>query len=304
MATIFAALMPVALLIALGLVLQRANFLEAGGWVAAERLVYYVLFPALLFLELARADLSDLPVLRLAVVMVLVQVTMAGFAVAMSAVLRLPGSGFTSLLQAVTRWNSYVAIALAPLLFGPEGGAVMALAVAVITPIANFMAVAALARHGHGHARGALGFLRAVGSNPLIIACLAGILWNLFGLHMPEMLGRVLELLARGALALGLLAVGAGLRALPMAAAGPALGAAIAGKLVLSPLLAAGLGWFMGLEALELGVLVLACGVPTSSSSYILARLLGGDADLMAGIITTQTAIALITLPLMLLLVT
>jgi malonate transporter and related proteins len=302
MSTIFGALAPVSMLILLGLILRRIGFLEEAGWAALERLVYYVLFPILLFLELARAELGQVPVARLVVAMIAVQLTMALLATLTRHGAGLAGPTYTSLLQGLVRWNSYVAIALVPLMFGHTAAPLAALAVAVLTPVANLMSVAALARHGHSAGGGVRGFAKAVITNPLIVCCVLGIVWAALGLPLPAILGDTLGILAQGTLAIGLLAVGAGLRPIRLQAHSAPLLAAILGKLVLSPLLALGLGLLLGVEGVALAVLVLVSGVPTSSSSYILARLMGGDAELMAAIVTAQTALALVTLPAVLLL--
>jgi predicted permease len=303
MATIFAALLPVGLLIAIGCLLRVTRFIEEPGWAAIERLVYFVLFPALLFLELARADLSGLPGPQLGVAMIGTQLVLAGLALASSRLLHISGPAFTSLLQGVVRWNSYVAIALAPGLFGAAAVPIMALVLALIVPVANFLSVAALARYGRGGGAGTDGFIRALVTNPLLIACVAGILWNIGGFAIPRLVFETLSILSQATLAIGVLAVGAGLRPVRMGTASTPLLLAIVGRLALSPALAVGTGMAFGLEPVALGVVALASGVPTATSGYILARLLGGDADLMAAMITIQTILSLVTLPMVLLVV-
>ncbi len=295
-----AALLPVALLIALGFSLRRLRLLDAAGWAAVERLVYFVLFPALLFLELARTDLAGQPLLRLGGTLLLTQLLVAA-AVAMARPwLRLSGPAYTSVLQGVVRWNSYVAVALAPALFGPAGAALVAVAVAVMVPVANLLSVAALARHGSGRAAGPATLLQALLGNPLLLACAAGIAVNLAQVPLPGPVTEPLTLLARATLALGLLAVGAGLAPLAVLRRPALTVATCAAKLVVKPALAILIGRLLGLEATALGVAALACAVPTATSAYILARLLGGDAELMAGLITATTLAALLTLPLVL----
>ena len=61
-----------------------------------------------------------------------------------------------------------------------------------------------------------------------------------------------------------------------------------------------GLAWALGLSGLLVQVAVLLAALPTATSAYILARQLGGDAPLMAGIISGQTLLAMVTIPLML----
>jgi predicted permease len=298
------ALLPVVVLIGLGLLLARGGFLAREGWVAIERVVYFVLFPALLFLELAKAQLDGQPVLAMGGCLFLTQLALAAMAEGLRRLLRVAGPAHSSVVQCVVRFNSYVAIALAPALFGAAAASLTALAIAVMVPTANFLSVAALARHGEGAAgrRGLHGFLKALATNPLILACLAGLLAQLLGLRLPPLIIEPLAMLAHATLALGLLAVGAGLR-LGVVLARPALVLiATLGQLVLKPLLAFGLARLLGVGGTALAVVILVSAVPTSTSSYILARLMGGDAELMAALITTTTFLALATLPLVLIL--
>jgi malonate transporter len=169
--------------------------------------------------------------------------------------------------------------------------------VAVLVPLANVLSVAALARHGGKKAGGWRGFVRALATNPLILACVAGQLWGQTGMALPTPVADTLTILARATLALGLLTVGAGLRAFSLSASSRVLVAALLGKLVLSPVLALCVGTALGLGGPTLGACILICGVPTASSAYILARIAGGDAELMAAIITAQTVVAMVSLP-------
>jgi malonate transporter len=299
MRDVLPALAPVAALIALGLALRRSGFMPPSAWPPLERLVYHVLFPALLFGELARAPFAGQPLGAMAATLLGAQLAGAALAGALRRPLRLPGPAYTSLLQGVVRWNSYVVLSLVPPLFGREALPLCAVAIALLVPAANVLSVAALARHGAGRGGPAVA-ARAVLTNPLILACAAGLAWNAAGLPVPAPLGETLATLARAAVALGLLAVGAGLEGGAALARPLPLLAACAGKLLALPLVAYALGSLLGLSGAPLGVAVLALASPTATSAYVLARLLGGDADLMAAIVTATTVGALVTLPLVL----
>jgi malonate transporter and related proteins len=294
------ALAPVALLIALGYGLRATGFLPEAAWAPIDRLVYYVLFPALLVSELAVAELGGVPVAAMAASLLGTQLVMAALATAARRAWRLGGPAYTSVLQCVVRWNTYVALALAPALFGREGVPLIALAVVVVVPVANVMSVAALARHGSAGRAGPLAFARAVATNPLLLACLAGTALNLTGLGLPALLRDPLAILGRATLALGLLTVGAGLRPGLVVDRPGVIAETTAAHLLLKPLVGMALALPLGLGGTALQVVALACAVPTATSSYILARLLGGDAALMAALVTTTTAAALVTLPLVL----
>ena len=107
-----------------------------------------------------------------------------------------------------------------------------------------------------------------------------------------------MEIISRAALPLGLLAVGVALNLGALRTAGKPLVISSGLKLLIMPLVAVGISLLLKLEAHEQAMLVLFASVPTATSAYILARQLGGDAPLMAAIVTAQTLVAMLTLPL------
>ena len=298
------ATLPIFALIFLGAALRRSGMLGEGFWRGAERLVYFVLFPPLLFTTLATADFAALAAGELALAMV------AGAAALMLAlsllrpVLAMDGPAFTSLAQGALRQNTYIGFSAAFALFGAEGLAAAAIWVAAVTPIVNVYCIAVLTRHGSGAPSGSgpgLGAVaRAILKNPIILASAAGAAVNLAGLALPPILDEILGILARGALPLGLLAVGAGLDFVAVRRGGRALPLAVVLKLAVLPLLVLAALRFLDVSGLGATVALLIAGLPTAPSSYILARQLGGDARLLAGIIAVQTALSMITLPLIL----
>lgn len=302
MATVAEALLTVALVVALGVGLRRTGALPAPSWAPIERLTYFVLFPALIAVELARAELAGSGALRLAAALVGAQLAMFALAFLLRPLLALDGPRFGCLVQGFVRWNSYTALALAPLLFGPAAFGLAAIAVGSLTPVANVLSVWVLARHAPpGAPRPAL--LPSLATNPLLLACAAGLAWNLLGLPLPRLVAEPLSILGRATLALGLLAVGAGLEPLRHGAAWKVIAVAALGRLLLEPAIAILLARLFGLEGVALGVVALCSAVPTASSAYILARLMGGDAELTAAIVTVNTVLAVVTLPTVLALV-
>jgi predicted permease len=139
-----------------------------------------------------------------------------------------------------------------------------------------------------------------IATNPLILACLSGMLWNKFGMVLPESIVSVLSLISAAALPLGLLSVGAGvyMRALGNSIKPFVLSSFI--KLFLSPLLAYLLCVIFDLRPAVTMVIVVMASLPTASSAYILSRELGGDSEVMAALIAGQTLAAIVCMPLVL----
>ena len=292
---ILGALGPIFTLILLGLGLRRFGFPGDGFWPAAERFTYFILFPALLVQRLALAQLGDYAVGPVVAVIVMILLGMTALVYALRLWLKVDGPAFTSVYQGAIRFNTYVGLAVALAVFQAEGGTMAALVMAIMIPLINLLCVLVLTVHAGGSVTVA-GVARGLMTNPLILGCLTGIGLNLSGIGLPWGSAAVLEILARAALPLGLLAVGAGLRLEGLGR--PGLLAAVSTlKLLVLPALAVGLCGLLQPGRLETAVLVTFTALPGAPTAYILARQLGGDAPLIAAIVTVETAAALVTLP-------
>ncbi|WP_017429267.1 AEC family transporter [Vreelandella jeotgali] len=298
MTSIIDALGPLFALIGLGAVLGAVRFMPAGFWPQLERLVYFVLFPAMLVSTLATADISQVPVGRLAVVLL---GSMAGFALLLWRLrhwLGLEAAAFTSVFQGALRFNTYVGVAGAAALHAGQGTTVAAVAVALMVPTVNVICVTGFVAAGTLGRAGVRQSVLALIRNPLILACLLGAGLNLSGLGLPGWSEGTVTLVGRAALPLGLLAVGVALRLSALLRLSRGVVTAAGVKLVLMPGLALALAWALQLDPVSRDVVLLFAALPTATSAYILARQLGGDAEMMAAIITGQTLLAMLTLPL------
>jgi len=208
------------------------------------------------------------------------------------------GAEFTSVYQGGIRFNTYVAIAASAELFGSFGLALAAVIMALMIPLLNVLCVIIFSLFAGEQRMDIRKTLLTVIKNPLILGCLLGILLNVTGIGMPGWTQPVMEIISRAALPLGLLAVGVALNLEALRSAGKPLIASSVIKLLLMPLIAVGISLLLKLEVQEQAMLVLFASVPTATSAYILARQLGGDAPLMAAIVTAQTLVAMVTLPL------
>jgi malonate transporter and related proteins len=299
MTAIIAALLPVFLLIATGYGLKRMKFPGDDLWPPLERLVYFLLFPALLGSNLAKADLEGFEVLPLAGVIVCALAIMALVTIGLK---RRFGQGpaLTSVFQGTVRFNSYVGLAIAAELWGAAGNALGAVVVAIMVPMSNALCVFALARFTGMHPPGVRAVVGMMARNPLIIACLAGFLLNTTGIGLPPVIGPVIDILAKAALPIGILCVGAGLDLSVLRTAGRRVTEASLLRLLGMPVLMFGLCLLFGVSGLTAKVVILMGALPTASSSFILARQMGGDVALMAGIITVSTLAAMVTMPVLL----
>ncbi len=298
-ALVVSAILPVALLIGLGSVLRRAPGLGDAFWAGAERLCYLVLLPALLVTGLATADLAAVPVGRMAGAIILSLVLVGAGLVLLRPAMAIDGPAFTSVFQGGLRFNTYIALAVAAGLHGGPGVALAAVATAAIVPTVNVLSVLVFARFGTARPTLA-GTAKALATNPLILACIAGLALQALAVPLPGILVAAGRSLGQASLAVGLLCVGAAFRPGPLRDGAGAAAIASAAKFVVLPLCV----WLacrgLGVTGTPADVALLFSAMPTATSSYILARQLGGDAPLMAGITTAQTILSAATIPLVL----
>lgn len=300
MLDIILVIIPIFLLIFFGHVLRKKQFPGDGFWEPAERLTYYIFFPALLVSSLAEADFTGLDALPMIAALALAIALMSLLALGLKRLLSIDGPSFSSLYQSVIRFNTYIGFSVAAAYYGPPGMTAAALVVAFLAPLVNLLTVVMLARYGNAGRPGFRRITKQVLSNPLILACGLGLLLNLSGLGLPPVIGPFLEVIGRASLPLGLLAVGASLQLRALRSAG-SLPLATAGvKLFLLPLITFGILQAWGIGGITAAVPVLFNALPVAPVSYIMARHLGGNAELMAGLVTLHTLLSMATLPIVL----
>ena len=283
--------LPDFLLVALGWVLRHKLGFNREFFAGTERLVYFVLFPAMLFQSILRTPISAgsaLMLLQATVVLLLAGIALAwlgGWA------LRAQPLALASTAQCAYRFNTYIGLALSASLGGAQGQTTMALIVGFAVPIANLAAVCGLARHGNN------GLLKELLRNPLLIATLLGLAGNLAGLHLPTPVDTVLARLGSASLALGILCVGASLSWQGGQGQGRLITWTLVVKLLLSPLAAIATARLVGLSDADSRILLLFAALPTASSAYVLAMRMGGDGRLVALVISLGTLLSVATLP-------
>jgi len=290
-------LLPDFSLIFLGVIMRRIPHWGDAFWTGLEKLVYFVLFPSLLFYSTARLklDLSTSGPLVAAGMLAL----LCGIALTW---LGKPVFGrqdpvtYASGMQTAFRFNSYMALALASRLAGEEGAGLMAMLMGFGVPLCNAAAVHALAsKNGR--------LLAELMRNPLLVATALGLVVAVSGIHIPEVGGVVLSRLASASIPLGLMTVGAGLRLSGLTGGRGMTIWLTAVKLVGIPACAFFIGRWMQLPPLQWRIVVLFGCLPTASSCYILAMRMGGNGPMTAFLVSLGTLLSAITIPVWLALV-
>lgn len=305
MLAIFESILPVFLLIGAGAVLRRLPVINESAWPGMEQLSYWFLYPSLLFVTIYNADFSGLQLDNMLATLLISLAVMMMLMSALWPALKRSGmvarSEYSSVFQTSIRWNGFIALPIATKIFPPEGAAVVALAMAVIIVPINVIVIFVVMRFADRETNIGKTLLQ-VALNPLVIGVLAAlILRNTpFGLYQP--FNETLRLIGNAALGLGLMGIGASLRPGDLATMRAALWLPIFAKLLLFPVVMLCTALLVGVEGQPLSYLVLCASVPTAMNGYLLARQLGGDAELYAAVTTIQTGLAFFTIPAMLLL--
>ncbi len=303
MLIIFESILPIFLLVLLGVALKRSPLINGTFWEGLEQCGYYVLFPALLFHTLATADFSSMEIGSIGIAAVSAVLLMCALVLGLWLPLKRAGvaaSSFSSVFQTATRWNAFIALAIAQKLYGEPGLTVVALVMAVIILPINFINVAVLLWFSGAQASYGAFLLRII-TNPLIISSLLGVIVNQIGVPVYAPLMTTIDLVARAALSLGLIAVGAGLRVSDALKPRPLVLFSSALKLAFFPAVMIAAALLAGVAGSTMVLLALSASVPTAMNGYILAKKMGGDADLYAATATVQTVFSFLTIPLVLL---
>ncbi len=301
MTALLIGVLPVFVLIAVGYGLRKSDFLPDATWRPIEKLSIHLFYPGFLIPAIWHADLSGGgagAAGSAAVVAVLIVATLTLLA---KPLMTIEGPAYTSVFQGVIRWNSFVFLPVIQTVYGAEGLALAAVVIAAIIPVTNILCVIVLVRWGADQrVTSPLALAKAIFSNPILLACLIGLALNFAGVPRIPGISDTFQLLGAAALPLGLIVAGAGLSFAAVAQRKVTIGLVSVVKLGIMPPLMWGLCVLFGGDAMAQGVALLCGAAPGAAASYILARQMGGDAPLMAGIVALTTVGSAVTIPILL----
>lgn len=282
-------------LILCGYLVCRYTALNRSVWLQVESLVYYFLFPVLLFHSIVKSPLN----FAAASNFIAAGLTLGLCTIALSYALPwVPGlkrqftaSDHAGSAQVAFRFNSFIGLAMAERLAGAPGLLLIAVLIGVCVPLFNIASVWPMVRHGKR------GFVRELVRNPLILATASGLLANLLGLTIPEWMVPTVSRIGAASLALGLMAAGAGMQLRTLARAKALAVSLLAIRHFIAPIIALGLSIVFGLSPTQSIVLLTFSALPTASSAYVLAARMGFDGGYVAGLVTLSTLLGMLSLP-------
>lgn len=282
-------------LILCGYLVCRYTPLNRTVWQQVETLVYFVFFPVLLFQSIVKSPLDIGSTSGL---------IGAGWTVGLTGIVlayslpywpwlrrHVPARDHAASAQVAFRMNSFIGLALAERLAGPQGLLLIAVLIGVCVPLFNVAAVWPMARQGQR------GFAGALLRNPLIIGTSSGLLANLLGLSIPSWLEPTVSRIGAASLPLGLMAAGAGMQFGALGRAKSMAVVLLTIRHLLLPLAAFGLARLFGLDPVQTTVLLAFSALPTAPSAYVLAARMGYDGAYVAGLVTLSTLLGMVSLP-------
>ena len=284
-------LIPDFALILFGFFLNRFTDWGRGFWGGLEKIIYYVLFPALLFNSIAKTQIDFVaaaPALKTAVVIVIVGIALAWLA---KPLFRPTEKIFASGFQTAFRFNSYIGLAIAGRLHGDAGIAAFGIIIGLGVPMCNIASVWALARHNNAS------LWKELVRNPLILATVGGVLYSLAGLPLPEVAQMLISRMGAASLACGLLCVGAALELKSVGNNAGLISYFTAVKLIAMPVSAIFSARWLGVTGVYFDMVVLLAALPTATSAYVLAVRMGGDGQLVAQGVTISTLAGMLAIP-------
>lgn len=300
--SIIAILAPIFGIIILGYILRRKNFPGQSFWQPTEQVTYYVFFPALLIHKISSAPLITGGFAKLIGASVTAVLCISFFLFIFRRFLKKDGPAFSSVFQGAVRFNTYIGLTIILQLYGSAGMLTAGVIMATLIPLVNVLSVYVLINYGrmrlsNSNSRPVIG---NSARNPIVIACLVGILLNVSNTKPPDAITLFLEILGQAALPLGLLTVGGSLRFGAIKKTGQHIVGASLLKLVVMPVVMWFFCYLFKVPTSFTAIAMIFAALPGSALSFILSKQLGGDSRLMANITTVQTCLSIITLPILL----
>lgn len=298
MGHIITTIIPIFSIVILGIFSRSKGFLPAEFLGPANRLVFYLAIPAMIFRAVANASL--LHQFNPAVVWLTLLALLVFFFICWGCS-RLPQVSVSfrgAFMQCAFHGNlGYIGLAVAFYHLGADGLARTSILAAFIMILQNLLAVVVLQTHRQGDvSKGRFGRVAGkIGANPVIVAAVCGILVSISGIHIPLVVDRSLQILSGLALPMALLIIGGSLSLQLMKARLGAVMAICLLKLLTLPILGVSLFRLAGISPDDYlpAVILLAC--PTATIAYVMAREMGADADFAVAAISATTLLSAVT---------
>lgn len=296
------AVFPIFLLVLLGALLKRIGMINDAFCEAADKLVFRVALPVMLFLDIAGCRMAD-EIDSSLILFLVIAVSAEFLVISLLAVLLVKDKTKRgSLVQGICRSNfAILGVPLAENMFGGPGVTAIAISMPFVILMFNAYSVVLLSAFSNSKKNRfgmstVVGILKNVVTNPLIIGVVLALPFMFFRIDLPTAVNKTLGYVSDLATPLALFSLGAGFKAESLRGrAGYAVFGAL-GKTVLMPAVFVTLAALLGLRGPSLGVVLICFGSPTAVSSYIMAKKMDNDDSLAAQILLLSTLVCVFTI--------
>jgi len=288
-------LFPVFALLVLGSLLKRFGLSNETFLKTSDKLVYFIFFPAMLFWKIggaASTGETEWGLCKAALASVFAIYILSSLYIRFSNVTDYEAGTFS---QSCYRFNTYIGMAIIMNALGEEGIRLFGIMIGLAIPIINVLAVSTLiwfSGKSFTLSQRIQMTLRSLVSNPLILACVAGLLYSKFVSTFPVAVGNMLRLATSVTLPLALLSIGGTLTFANLKGAFRLSLVASVFKLLIFPVI----GYFF-LNAFDVTGISLRVGLifftlPTATSIYVLSAQLNSDTELASAAIVLSTVLS------------
>ena len=298
-------LAPLALLIALGSALAHIRFLGEAFIADLNKLAFWVALPALIFTSASSQGGNGTQTWRLFAVMIVATLLISLLAWIVSFALRLPGTAHGTFVQAAFRGNlAYIGIPVlansfnamaVPGVPNPLAGAVVVMVLTMA--FYNILAVIVLQVSRHSvQEMNWRQMVRSIGTNPLLIAGLLGLVVPLLNIQLPSFIDHALQMLGAAAIPIALLCIGGSLVMVPLKGRHAGIVVAALLKTIILPLIVLLLVHLAGLDPASCRIALVLAACPTAAAAFVMVRQMGGDEALATGSIALSTMLSAFSL--------
>ena len=288
-------LFPVFALLVLGSLLKRFGLSNETFLKTSDKLVYFIFFPAMLFWKIGGAASTggtEWGLCKAALASVFAIYILSSLYIRVSNVTDYEAGTFS---QSCYRFNTYIGMAIIMNALGEEGIRLFGIMIGLAIPIINVLAVSTLiwfSGKSFTLSQRIQMTLRSLVSNPLILACVAGLLYSKFVSTFPVAVGNMLRLATSVTLPLALLSIGGTLTFANLKGAFRLSLVASVFKLLIFPVI----GYFFmnafDVTGISLKVGLIFFTLPTATSIYVLSAQLNSDTELASAAIVLSTVLS------------
>lgn len=289
---------PIFLLIVLGIFLKQVKLVNGVFVSQTSKFVFKVSLPALIFLKIATITITEAFDGKLILTSLILVLIIAGISWFLSSILTKTPADKGVFVQGSFRSNfAIIGLALIANLIGDEQLGKASLVLAFVMPLYNVLAVVALTVPFKGEREyNYFQTLKEIGKNPLILAAVFAAPFSIFQIDLGTVFTTTLTYLAKIALPLALISIGASLNLQRLKQASKISFAAMLNKIVLFPIIAVFTGISLHFDKNQMVILFILFASPTAIASFIMADAMGSNSKLASDIIVLTTLFSIVTL--------